>query len=72
MKTNELEEIVKEIKERENFLNYLKGGNKLVIAHKGLSELYSILTLSKEDLDIFKKACLLRIKELKELIKAEI
>lgn len=72
MKTDELEEIIKEIKEKEVFLAHMKSGTELVIGRQTIREVMHVLTLSKEELDMLKKAFLSRIEFLKEKIKAEI
>lgn len=72
MKTEELEEMVKEIREKEEILEDIKVGNILAIGRQGMREFYHVLTLSKEELDVLKELCLSRIKELKEKIKTKI
>jgi len=72
MKTEELEKIIKEIREKEDFLRHLKRGAKLSIAYWSISTMYDVFTLSKKELEVLKKSCLLRIKELRKIVKEEI
>ena len=72
METEKLEKIVKEIKEKEDFLYHLENKDCLDIAYWHTRELNSVFHLSKKELNRLKRLFLLRIKELKEWIKKEI
>jgi len=72
MKTEEIEKIIKEIKEKEDFLSHLKRGDNLNIGYWNTREFLTVFTLSKKESGILKEFSLLRIKELKEIIRDEI
>lgn len=74
MNIEKLEDILREIREREDFLIQLKKKDSIlsVVYHSGISSEMRLFDLSKEEVAILKSSSLTRIKQLKGSIKTEI